>query len=334
MIKVFQLPRKLSNINFNLLLKTNTMKKLLLSLLLLWQFNCELKAQSSVYKPFPADSAIWYEDAANNTPTYTRTLTKMLGDTIINNQTYNKLYKAGFQSGQQSMPSSVPTNYSYFGAIREDVPAKKIYFISPTLSTNNEVLVYDFSAAIGDTIFFDPFHSQAFYLVTSTDSVLVGNKFHKRFSVQSPVISLDTPGKIIEGVGSDAGLFEMITFTVNSTSNLMCFSIGNNQRLYPMNTSLYYCPFSITIGISDLINDKISLNIMPNPTSEMVTLQVNCDGLYIFRIQNELGQIVYSNQKSAFSNTSFDFSDYKSGIYFITISDDKGNSATKKIIKQ
>lgn len=307
------------------------MKKLLLFSLLLWQFNCELKAQANIYHPFPNDSALWYEESTTNSPLCIRSLIKMLGDTVINVTNYNKLYIAHNVKNAFDPPASVPKNFSYAGALREH--AKKIYYIP---ASGNEKLVYDFNATIGDTVFFHP-NNVSYYLVTSIDSILLANgKYRKSFNVQDANggVNSNILGKVIEGIGTTAGLFEITALTVNSSNFLRCFSINNQQRIFPAGTSLYNCPFSITVGITDLVNNKITFKVMPNPTTDFVKLQLNCNSKINFTIVNPLGQTIHKDKIDVINDFSFDFSSYENGIYLITITDEFGNSAVKKIIKQ
>src|SRR4051812_11069780 len=83
-------------------------------------------SQTSVYKPFPEDSATWVSDYFSNSCSgYCGTdYYEMKGDTIINGQSYNKIY---YRSGSFY---TTFTTCSYKGAIRQDSINKKVYYNS------------------------------------------------------------------------------------------------------------------------------------------------------------------------------------------------------------
>jgi len=74
--------------------------------------------------------------------------------------------------------------------------------------------------------------------------------------------------------------------------------------------------------------DKIAF-AYPNPTSGLISIKSNVETSNI-EIYNQLGQLVISN----YNKQNIDISNLNSGIFFMKISDKKGNVMTQKIIKK
>ncbi len=95
--------------------------------------------------------------------------------------------------------------------------------------------------------------------------------------------------------------------------------------------------FSICAGINNLSNN-ISSTVYPNPTNGMFTLNINTVDVNELEIKvlNLHGQVVFA--KNNFDNVSnvsekIDLSENANGIYFITITSDKGVKTHKVIIQ-
>ena len=123
------------------------MKKYLLFLLTFIGTNAI--SQTSLYHPFPEDTATWVTDGFYNTCSgyCGSSYYEMKGDTIINSQLYNKIFTRGGQFFYITPPPNavVGGNFSicrYIGAIRQDSLNKKVYFIDSTMT--NDTLLFDF----------------------------------------------------------------------------------------------------------------------------------------------------------------------------------------------
>ena len=116
------------------------------------------------------------------------------GDTTINDFKYKKVY---MQSNDSIADFS---RAHYFTAIREDTIAEKVYCFNPCygilgeydpLNEERELLLYDFSVNVGDTVRFCTFiGTQDFYypeinelIVKSIDYVLIDNNYRKRINL-------------------------------------------------------------------------------------------------------------------------------------------------------
>ena|SRR6218665_218753 len=302
--------------------------------LLFFFFLCSLSfanAQTSVYHPFPSDSVVWLQERAQGFASFAFFIDEMMGDTTIGATAYKKLYRSELWSTTPYTPSTplysptLPVNY--WGALRQDIPNKKVYLVGAGNST--EHLMFDFDLQLGDTI------STAgdTIIVSSIDSVLVGGFYHKVFALSNSWcegINHICIGSLIEGVGYTEGLEQAyIDMFSGWGQQLLCFS-HKNISLYP--ATGVSC--ALTLGISELSDNKITFSAMPNPSPGVVSLSVGCKDNYFVEVKNSTGQTVFFGSNTMLADSVIDLSAYSPGIYFIRISDSKGNSATKKIIKQ
>ena len=117
------------------------MKKILLIILILWQFNSV--AQTNVYKPFPTANVVWNVTYRFEFSELCQAYSYLYsGDTTVNGTTYHKLWKQGTDfylqtKGANGIPShDMCTNtvtdsfLVYAGAIRQVLGVKKNIFPS------------------------------------------------------------------------------------------------------------------------------------------------------------------------------------------------------------
>lgn len=306
------------------------MKKLLLILLLLWQFNIAL-AQTTIYHPFPAANAIWnnhYMDCffydCYDYSYY------MPGDTTINGTVYHKINK---QVQSYAMISTVTqiclsgcccTNQvighsnSYVGALREGAGQKKVYFV-PSDSATEQILC-DFNLIIGDTVK-GYFSCSPPLIVTSIDSVLVGGAYRKSWNLNQQ------PMSIIEGIGLIPDFLKIPWW--EAAVELNCFS-ENNQMLYPTFDSTSACTILTSVAQN---NNAINFIIAPNPGNGRFQMVVSDTDFKNVTITDILGNSILKKQLQN-EKTNIDLSEHPNGIYFVRIIDSNGNFVVKKIVKQ
>jgi hypothetical protein len=305
------------------------MKKLLLFTLFLF-VSAAFRAQSWIYHPFPADSAVWMEDHVDSDGYHTFRRTYLLGDTLIGGLNYKKLYET---TTPMAMFAPVPFgDANYIGALRDDILSRKVYFKDPYSA---ETLLFDFTLPVGGIATIDNYvcsGSIDTILVTSIDSVLVNGSYSKRFHLAAPAGSWCTPGNIIEGVGGDAGFREFFTGGFEFSNQLLCMSV-KKVNVYPsgsMYTS-YNCAYAV--GIAELENGKLKLTIAPNPAADNIHLSVRCDSGYDLELSDERGMLVYSRKDLQGSGPDIDLSGFANGMYFIRLTEKDGNFIIKKVVK-
>jgi len=317
--------------------KLEFMKKLLLFIVTLSVvevlFPNPCKAQTNVYHPFPDSNAVWNiytgEYCGFGFDVWDKSYSYIFsGDTLIGGNNYHNIAVPAIQMNTiafQCTTSGAWIEPGYYaGAIRQDIPGKKVFIVPP--SEVVEQLLYDFNLEVGDTVkgFTESF---AFPqdTVISIDSVIVGNDYRKRWFINS------TYGiYLIEGIGSSYGLLELSPgMATDFFLNGICFS-QNGTALYPEGSSV--C--DIITGIKDTTTTlSMTFNIYPNPASNYITINVEyrmknteC------RIMNVTGQEVFqssiNNQQS-----SIDISSLSPGIYFLTLSNGE-QTVSKKFVKK
>ena len=111
------------------------------------------------------------------------------GDTMISGQNYAKIYR------YKNKPE-------YIGCFRES--GKKIYYTGMDyhfFETDSEILLYDFTKALGDTVYT---LTSSYNTIESIDSILIGGSYRNRYY-------LHDGQQWIEGIGSTYGFLYPIT---------------------------------------------------------------------------------------------------------------------------
>jgi len=304
-------------------LKQKTMKKLFLLIATISVFSAE--SQTSVYHPFPDSNASWN---INYTPAqcqfgfgFEDYSISIIGDTIIGNITYHKL--ATPYVDFDNLGSCTQHNIvGYKGAIRQNITAKKVYFVHPEESV--EQLLYDFNLKVGDTVtgYLELFAYPA-DTVIAIDSVLVGDSFRTRWYLNSWYGIY-----LIEGVGSTYGLIEQSpgNMTDADINSLTCFN-QNGQSLYPDPSA----GCQLITSTNDIDTNSDALHVFPNPSSGSFTVEFYrpIDILEV-RLTDMIGNIVFQNQISNQNKINID--KLPSGAYILTIIKKENRTTIRKII--
>jgi hypothetical protein len=306
------------------------------SWLILYTFFLTLTAssQSPAYFPFPDSNAVWTVNFWNccwascpSPPAPNPVVADynfsyyLQGDTLINAQNYHQVYRsAGTRhehcavSGSMSIWTNLPVQY--MGAYRQDVAARKVFFIYE--STFQESILYDFSLNVGDTLSLSFICGSC--IVSSIDSALIGNNYRKQFHF------MNSPYSVIEGIGNTAGLLEPIQPFENGGA-LICFS-QNGQTLYP--DTLTACNI-VTAGINE-VSHSDQIIIYPNPFSEFTSIKVppgfvNSE----LSIYNSKGALAIS-QKIKSVNTRIQRDGLSNGLYICRLVSANGKTVYAKFV--
>lgn len=228
---------------------------------------------------------------------------------------------------------------NFFAAIRSDNHRvyESIDFDSD--GTNEEYLVYDFNANVGDTlfnVFLDQEHIITDFVIVDKDSFLLNNKYY----IVQKIAKTSSPSDYLiwENIGTVHGLF---LFTGLIDDYLSCYS--NNDSVLDLNTRPYNlhmqdtvessfgnCNYMLT-GIGK--KNTESFNIYPNPNSGnfFISLNSGIQGIKSIKMLNTLGIIVYFKNNIT---EEINLSELPKGIYFLNIETDNGLAENKKIIIQ
>ena len=267
------------------------MKKLLTIIIGLFLIN-NLNGQA--YIPFPTDSAEWnclfWNQWSPNDIVLSNSSYIMAGDTTINRISYNKIYYLDTDN-----PSSPPPEY--IGGLRED-SFKNIYFFPNSMNLptpgpisfpndTSEHLLYTFNKLEpGMVLPIDTGFTKI--TVISIDSVLLGNKYRKRYKIQQE--GLLCSDYWIEGIGSIKDLLIPFTHEFEWVYYTLCFT----------DTTTYYinspngqdsCHYQIPVGLPEAIKNGIRL--YPNPTSKTLFIKSTMkEKSGLIKIYNSTGKLI------------------------------------------
>jgi len=295
------------------------------------------KSQTSVYHPFPEDTATWVSDFFYSACMgYCGTsFYEMKGDTLINSQSYNKLYGRDGRFYYITGPPNTVIGTdsfgacSYIGAIRQDINNKKVYFIDSTMTT--DTLLYDFDLTVGDTIqsWYNKWSMPWPFIVTGIDSISINGAYHKNFILQNFPNSLNT--NLIEGVGWPGELFGVHLIGSGLWITLTCFDGGGLSGGAVVGECSVSLNCSIALNINEQ-NQQKYFSLFPNPFSDQLNFTVN---------NNELSEIILYDiasrkllHKKFTSAISLNTEQLAKGIYIYEVRNKNGVIKQGKVVKE
>lgn len=337
------------------------MKKFTLIILMII-ISCSVKGQVESYVPFPTENAQWSvcDDKYS-----------LYGDTIIDGIKYSKVYK---QTSDSAFEFDI-NKAEYFCAIRNDEENKRVYGIYrdllPVINAigveidhpTKEMLLYDFSLKIGDTVsvvnfdevdvagyisyvdfvrvevlgvyIYDGNGSYDLLNLHDNDSIVTLENGEQRRRMLLISIGGTVSQYWIEGIGSNEGPFvhDIYGFLEYSPKRLLCYK-ENDDYLYYQDefdvdgdvdcfSSKYY---AVDIKEND-INNHIS--IYPNPANGIVNVE-NIPGKECYiDIYNNKGQRIIS--KTIVSSSAIDISHLSCGLYIINVNSNNENKSYRLI---
>jgi hypothetical protein len=267
--------------------------------LLLLQLQTSLVAQE--YLPFPDSNAVWKVYQMPYPPDEPWTAAHYdyisLGDTVVEEMQYTKLFKVNY-----NLYCSQISDTLYFGAYRNDLPNKTVYFYQG----NEEKILYNFSLGIGDTIPFTYFiETDGEMVVCNIDSIELENgEYRKQFTYEFLDQEETCLYQVVEGIGFLGGLLEpMSTSAELMNSILLCYH-ENDSLVYtnPWWEVWGYNECEIeedTCIINQMTKIRLSDNIasiIPNPITSTAILvfsnMAETDNTYSISIYNTIGKEV------------------------------------------
>jgi hypothetical protein len=214
-----------------------------------------------------------------------------------------------------------PQDWALHSLMREN--EKKIWYKKNMSS--DEILLYDFSLEIGDTVpnswgdYFPP------VVVEDISYKIMSNGEERRVFWLSSLIHSSNNEYWIEGIGSILGLIYPLWGEVTGGYyDLLCY-YENNELIFQHQTWETCYKNSVGINIYDH-----QIKIYPNPANNILHIE-NVDDVDISHIHlvNIQGQIIKQFEPT---KTQLDVSDITSGMYFITFVSSKGNITQKVLI--
>ena len=254
------------------------------------------------------------------------------GDTLIDSKEYLIMVDTFWD---WSYFQGFPIHYSgpMIGSkrfIHEDTLAKKVFVRLPNDTT--EYILYDYNLQIGDT--FQNWNAR--YVVSSIDSVLINNTFHKRWHYTYLFMggSATSQYELIEGIGSREGPLNLNTF--EDDWNLLCFSSANVAQSNLSIVSSHGCNMDSILSVTDVKSTSAApVFCTPNPIISQAKISlpysINNGELLITNISGK--KIFTKNftrkQELKIENT------FIPGIYFFEVKDmDRHKTFFGKFISQ
>ena len=226
---------------------------------------------------FTDSSNSWHEQFGNMSTGGVRKY-EILGDTLINGIGYSRTTLSGF-------------------LVREDTITSQVFLLDDT----TEILLYDFSLSVGDTIHY----LKGNHYVEKIDSVEIDSAWYKVFYFKKGSTINGWPYAVIEGVGCIDGLiFPMVNYSViEAHYRLVCFHNKGNKPVF--NTTVPYGNPSSTwqtfdnkdscyVSVSNIGNDtpkRITISPHPANATSLITFPHKISNGTLF-VYNNLGQII------------------------------------------
>ena len=290
---------------------TNTMAKVLLLLLLAM----EGMAKAQDYEPIIQEGNEWHTLDVIVNPGFPpnhhySTLVHWLSDdTLVDGVRYTKVLETRNGEGTPRLAT----------LLREE--DGKVW----KRESATDILIYDFTAQVGDTLRFGDFHEFDFFVVDSISIEQIGGKDRKKFWFG---LEYDFTGEPVaietwtEGIGSDMGLlFSGWYYVTGGYYRALCFH-QNGELLWQND---YYGTCMI-----DAVEEEVApaVTVYPNPASETVRIE----GLEPAEVQvyNSFGQLV----KTVRDANEIPVAGLPQGVYLLRIADAEGNIYTNKITKR
>jgi len=294
-------------------------------------------SQEYKYVSFPDSGAIWSEAYYYPEPAWPDTIVKPTSyerftvngeDTIIKEISYKKLYMFYDSVFDKSTAT-------YVGGIRED-ENKRIYFKGDTVihyfkpmidfPDYKEIVLFDFSVNVGDTIWHGNFPDYDWLVVSSIDTIQIGDNLRRRINFQNRFWL-----KWIEGIGSIRGLlFTSGALPICGPYNyLICFK-QNDEVLY-FNSDYSEC---YPTGIEAKKNSYFDIKVFPNPSNENIMFSFGEQKIKRIQINDSMGRLCDSFDCKMQSDFLLSIEKYRPGIYFYVVTNKNGFKHTGKFVVQ
>lgn len=252
------------------------------------------------------------------------------GDTIINDISYKKLMR---EIGDSSLIETF-----YIGALREE--EMKIYYqgldyLNNEHVSNSEILLYDFTKKVNDTIIHIAENPHFKSIITDIDSVLIGPGYRKRYEVNSSTNYLHQTEYWIEGIGSITnGLLGHITDIPTCCHSFWEHVCYKDQFVELVNPNFNSChSISRTTNIINPNKNDSQIKVYPNPVENIIHIEVlESSKNYSVKIYSISGYLIYSD---VHTNNQIDLElGLSAGYYILEVSNDKGKTiGINRIIK-
>lgn len=330
------------------------MKNKFILLLLLAVIGLPFGGFSQEYVPIPDSSANWLvlsQNSEYNTEVL-QFIKQTNSDTLIEDILYTKIYNLYLSSYFKNDDIILSDNVEYAGAYRNTTQGK-VFFVPPQSQITNpeEVLLFDFSANLSDTIHDVAIHLDFGYwgkydfIVDTVKYFSINNNELKIIHIRSidnepPIFEIQT--RWVESIGNQfSGLFNQQSNGLQSHW-LKCISfrdtiVYQNWNYDCLNLTPDCMPFiqGNCIEFTNVKDNKSSLDftISPNPFKNSINIKGLISEKTKVSLINIIGQVVYWQTIETSDGFCIETGDLPKGIYILTIYSNK-TSWKQKIVKQ
>jgi len=291
------------------LIKKIYMKTRLFVIFILFHFVSFGQTSHSLVDTNKLWSNLWHTGGGPPPYIYETNFIKFFGDTVIDLNTYKKVHQTY---------DSTQSTWFVIGYIREDSNHRVYYYRQ---QDSLEMLLYDFSAQVGDTLVIFINHK---VVVDSIDSVFVYDRYVKRLSLSTSFNKsyYQTPKfwgiQWYEGIGDMCGVLNSGNGdAVGTVSDLLCYYENDTLKYHsPLYNECYY---DYTVDVADYYVNNVKATIFPNPVVSTSILKVENmrDKKIKLEIYSLLGQKLMTTVIG--EQTIINKSDFESGIYIYRI---------------
>jgi len=239
----------------------------------------------------------------------------LAGDTVIEGNIYKRTLRSGSTSGvwQGPLPASPDCiNYLTYGPelstpIRQEGRALYVW------NGDADELLFDFDLEVGDMLPTSFNNYDESMEVMDLDSIQLNGEWRRVYTVNGGWAQT-----IVEGIGSDRGLFEPIGAILECGHNLECFSI-NGESVYPgpecnivmaiagseeqridirfdaasalLTVVMPGGPAAVPVDVLD-VNGRLCLQARLNANGGQIDLTTLASGTYLVRIGERMERLV------------------------------------------
>lgn len=153
------------------------------------------------------------------------------------------------------------------------------------------------------------------------------------WSTPEPVQHVDiNTGKVesglLNGESALANLHADLRSTTNPGTVTYRYYVYEEGKAYEDSIDVTY---TAVVGLNEGKNIPVSMSAYPNPASSMLTVATTgLNDEFVLRVSDVLGKVVYEEVTS--STKKVDVSDFKNGVYLITVINDGSVVQTKRVV--
>ena len=246
------------------------------------------------------------------------------GDTLVNNKTYKIL--DGYHFINRNL------------LLRENNNEKKVYITILEPQFAEDLLLYDFSLEVGDSIEMlnpiTPFPTNGGYFLLDSIQLIPlanGNPYRHFYFSPSPSNTISSQNAIwVEGVGSLSIINAPGGYPdINAVGHLSC-SFKNTELFYSNLDSINACEPAI-LGISEMINylREVQLFSQTEKNHFLLTNALDVNQVSVFGLTGKLFKTVVTNNQR---EVKLDLSTLHPGIFILKIKQHKFKQKTFKVV--